>query len=120
MQVLLVEDHTDTRSVFSLLLSRSGCQIVAAKNLREARARLAEMRFDFLISDLNLPDGDGIELVREAKKAQKLRAIAVTGRESEEERASGIAAGFDHYLIKPVDFHQLRQALGVRSAQPKS
>lgn len=116
MRVLLVEDHTDTRSVFSLLLSRSGCQIVAAKNIREARTRLAEMRFDFLISDLNLPDGDGIELVREAKRIHDLTAIAVTGRESEEERASGMAAGFDHYLTKPIDFQKLRQALGKSPA----
>lgn len=111
MQVLLVEDHADTRSVLSLLLNRCGCQTVTAKNIREARSRLAEMRFEILISDLTLPDGDGLELVREAKKLQPLRAIAVTGRQSEEERAMGIEAGFDCYLTKPIDFRELRQAI---------
>jgi DNA-binding response OmpR family regulator len=111
MRVLLVEDHTDTRAVLTTLLNRCGCQIVTAKNLREARARLEEMSFEILLSDLNLPDGDGLELVREAKKVQKLKAIALTGRQSEEERALGMEAGFDLYLTKPIDFRELRKAI---------
>ena len=111
MQVLLVEDHTDTRTVLGMLLNRCGCRTVTAKNLRDAQARLQEMRFDVLISDLNLPDGDGIDLVKEAKQSQKLKAIAITGRTSDEERSAGLGAGFDCYLTKPIDFQQLRQAL---------
>jgi DNA-binding response OmpR family regulator len=112
LRVLIVEDHADTRAVLTTLLNRCGCKIVTAKNLQEARARLEKMRFEILISDLNLPDGDGLELVREAKKLQHLKAIAVTGRVSEEERVLGIEAGFDLYLTKPIDFHELRQAIG--------
>jgi DNA-binding response OmpR family regulator len=111
MKVLLVEDHSDTRSVLGMLLNRCGCQTVTAKNLNDARRRLKEMPFDILISDLNLPDGDGLDLVREAKKAHPLKAIAVTGRASEEERKQGIDSGFDCYLTKPIDFHELRIAL---------
>lgn len=111
MHVLLVEDHADTRAVLTTLLNRCGCQTVTAKNIRDARARLEEMRFEVLISDLNLPDGDGNDLVREAKKMQPLKTIALTGRSSDEERAQGVAAGFDYYLTKPIDFHELRQAL---------
>lgn len=113
MIVLFVEDHTDTRGVMSLLLNRCGCQTVTAKDLFEARARLEEMRFDFLIADLDLPDGDGVELVREAKNKQPtLKAIALTGRDTPEERSAGLEAGFDFYLTKPVDFRQLRKSLG--------
>ena len=111
MQVLLVEDHADTRTVLGTLLNRCGCRTVTAKNLQDARTRLQEMKFDILISDLNLPDGDGIDLVREAKEAQQLKAIAITGRDSEEERADGLRAGFDCYLTKPIDLQQLRRAL---------
>src|SRR5436305_1478805 len=102
MNVLLVEDHTDTRSVFSMLLNRLAYQVVTAKNLQEARSRLEEMRFDVLISDLNLPDGDGLQLVREAKELQPLKAIAITGRQSDDERTRGLEAGNDYYLTKPV------------------
>jgi CheY-like chemotaxis protein len=111
MQVLLVEDHADTRTVLGTLLNRCGCRTVTAKNLRDARARLKEMRFDVLISDLNLPDGDGTELVREVKQAQQIKAIAITGRTSDEEREAGLGAGFDCYLTKPIDLQQLRQTL---------
>lgn len=111
MKVLLVEDHTDTRALLSTLLNRCGCQTVTAKNLSDARTRLEEMRFDVLISDLNLPDGDGIDLVREAKRKQPLKAIALTGRATAEERAAGLQAGFDCYLTKPIDFQELRKAL---------
>jgi CheY-like chemotaxis protein len=83
MQVLLVEDHTDTRTVLGTLLNRCGCQTVTAKNLADARGRLKDMRFDVLISDLNLPDGDGIDLVREAKGVQQLTAIAARRTRSE-------------------------------------
>ena len=111
MQVLLVEDHADTRALLGTLLNRCGCQKVTAKNIRDARARLQEMQFQVLISDLNLPDGDGIDLVREAKRTHQIKAIAITGRSSDEERDAGLAAGFDSYLTKPIDFKQLRQAL---------
>jgi|ERR1044071_1922754 len=111
MTVLLVEDHADTRSVLEMLLNRCGCQTVSAKNLKEAHARLKEMPFDLVISDLNLPDGDGLDLVREAKQTQKLTTIAITGRTSNEERDRGLKAGVDCYLTKPIDYQELKKAL---------
>ena len=115
MHVLLVEDHTDTRTVLEMLLNRCGCRTVTAKTIGDARSRLQGMRFDILLTDLNLPDGDGIDLVREAKQTQELKAIAVTGRTSDDERAEGLRAGFDLYLTKPIDFRQLREALRLRA-----
>ena len=111
MTVLLVEDHADTRSVLGILLNRCGYQTVTAKSVKGARARLEEMRFDILISDLNLPDGDGLDLVREAKQKHKLTTIAITGRTSNEERDLGLKAGVDYYLTKPIDYQQLKKAL---------
>jgi len=111
MFVLIVEDHTDTCRVLGLLLNRCGCRTATVENARAARLLIQEMRFDFLISDLDLPDGDGLDLVREAKKKQNLKAIAVTGRSAPEERRAGLEAGFDFYLTKPIDFHELRQAI---------
>jgi DNA-binding response OmpR family regulator len=113
MRILVVEDHCDTRTVLATLLSRCGCQTVIAKNMKDARSRLAAMTFDALISDLNLPDGDGLDLVVEAKRLHGLKAIAVTGRTEVVERERGLRAGCDFYLTKPVDFHQLRCALGI-------
>src|ERR1700736_40991 len=112
-RVLVIEDHSDTRNVLELLLKRCGCQVVTAKNAKDARARLGEMDFDVLVSDLNLPDGDGIDLIREAKQRCNLKAIAVTGRTGAEERERGLRAGFDVYLTKPIDFQALRCAISA-------
>jgi DNA-binding response OmpR family regulator len=113
MLVLLVEDHADTREVLGTLLNRCGCQTVTAKDAHEARCRLEELPIEVLISDLNLPDGDGLSLLQEAKQKHSLiKAIALTGRDTPEERDAGLKAGFDFYLTKPIDFHELRQALG--------
>ena len=111
MQVLIVEDHTDSRAVLGTLLNHCGCRTVTAKTFKEACARLDEMRFDVLIADLGLPDGDGLELAQYAKQSQSLKTIALTARDSEEERNRGVHAGFDYYLTKPVDFHALREAI---------
>ena len=113
MRILVVEDHCDTRTLLATLLNRCGCQTVIAKNIKDARAHLAEMRFDALVSDLNLPDGDGLDLVAEAKRLQTLKAIAVTARTAAEEQERGLQAGVDVYLTKPVDFYQLRSALEI-------
>jgi DNA-binding response OmpR family regulator len=115
MTVLLVEDHADTRSVLEMLLNRSGCRTVTAKSLKDARARLKEMPFDVVISDLNLPDGDGLDLVREVKQTHKLKTIAVTGRASEDERHQGFEAGVDCYLTKPIDYQELKKAVFASS-----
>src|ERR1700745_4367167 len=108
VRILVVKDHCDTRTVLATLLSRCGCQTVIAKNMKDARSQLAAMSFDALVSDLNLPDGDGLNLVAEAKRLHGLKAIAVMGRSEVVEQDRGLRAGYDVYLTKPVDFHQLR------------
>ncbi len=112
MIILLVEDHADTRMVLTSLLGRSGYRIISAKRVEEASKLLAAMRFDILLSDLGLPDGDGLDVVREAKALQPhIRAVALTARGSEKDEELGRAAGFDSYLTKPFDLHELRLAL---------
>ena len=64
---LLVEDHSSTAEVLKRLLLRAGHQVQTADSLAEARRWLAKGDFDLLISDLGLPDGSGLELVRDAK-----------------------------------------------------
>ena len=115
MIILLLEDHTDTRMVLTSLLGRSGYRIISAKRVREALQLLADMRFDVLLSDLGLPDGDGLDVVREAKALQPhIRAVALTARGSQKDEEVGRAAGFDHYLTKPFDLHELRLALQAK------
>ena len=112
VHILLVEDHEDTRSCLSRLLLRCGHDVAAAENVRDALLLLDNLRFDVLLSDIGLPDGDGLQLVAAAKRRQKFRqTVALTAWDTAEDRERGRRAGFDHYLTKPLDFRKLRGVL---------
>ncbi len=101
--------------MLSGLLQHCGHNPISANSVTEALELLAHNQVDVLLSDLGLPDGDGLELVAQAKKMQPgLTAIALTARGSEHDLELGERAGFDHYLTKPFDFHQLRTILNSR------
>ena len=98
--------------MLTALLGRSGYRIISANRAEKAVELLGQMRFDVLLSDLGLPDGDGLDVVRKAKALQPhIRAIALTARGSEDDYRLGREAGFDDYLTKPFDLQQLRAAL---------
>ena len=111
LQILVVEDHGDTRRVLTGLLGHFGHTISAADTVQSALAFLRAKRFDAIVSDLGLPDGSGCEVIREAKRRQGLTGVALTARGEEDDVARGRAAGFDYHLTKPVDFAQLRTVL---------
>jgi DNA-binding response OmpR family regulator len=114
MNILIVEDHQDTRRVLSTLLRRADHEVITATGVSDALQLLENMRVNVLLSDLGLPDGDGLDLVTKAKRLQpKIKAVALTARESKTDYQRGQEAGFDHYLTKPFDFHELRTLLGV-------
>jgi len=114
MNILIVEDHQDTRRVLSALLGRADHEVITASGVTEAVKLLENVRVNVLLSDLGLPDGDGLELVTKAKAIQpNIRAIALTARDSKKDQQLGQQAGFDHYLSKPFDFHELRTLLGM-------
>jgi CheY-like chemotaxis protein len=113
MRILVVEDHGDSRLVLSNLLRHWGYDVTATGCMREAVRLVNDAPFDVLVSDLGLPDGDGIDLVGEVRTLQpRIKTVALTGRESESDRERGKAAGFHDYLTKPIDFQELRSVLG--------
>ncbi len=114
MNILLVEDHDDSRIVLSNLLIHCGYEVATAANMRDALLLLSDLRFDVLLSDIGLPDGSGLELVAEARKRQTWKkTVALTALDRVWERELGLLAGFDEYLTKPFDFHQLRALLAA-------
>jgi len=112
VNILLVEDHSDSREVLSSLLTHCGHEVTTAANIEDALILLGHLRFEVLPSDIGLPDGNGLELVAEAKKRQPWKkTIALTACEQNGDRELGLQAGFDEYLTKPFDFHLLRSLL---------
>ena len=111
LQILVVEDHGDTRRVLTGLLGHFGHSISAADNVESALAFLRAKHFDAIVSDLALPDGSGCDIIREAKHRQQLTGVVLTANDEEDEVARGRDAGFDYHLTKPIDFAQLREVL---------
>ena len=112
MNILLVEDHEDTRRVLTTLLEHAGHRAIVASGYAEALRLLVRVPADILLCDLGLPDGDGLDLVTKAKALRpKIRTIALTARASQADKELGRQAGFDHYLTKPFNFHELRTLL---------
>jgi PAS domain S-box-containing protein len=111
LQVLIVDDHAETLRVLSALLRKRGHIVATADSSQGALQTLEGGQFDVLISDIGLPDGNGYELVREAKKRQPLKGIALSGFGMEEDLRVGKEAGFDYHLTKPVEFQKLEGVL---------
>lgn len=114
-RILLVEDHADTAAILARLLRRMGHDVLLADTLQGAR-KLAEreMRLapiDLVMSDLGLPDGSGLDLMRELSSSYGLRGIALSGFGMDSDLEESRAAGFARHLTKPIDIATLRATL---------
>jgi two-component system CheB/CheR fusion protein len=114
LQILLVEDNGDTADMMVNLLQLEGHSVQTAADVVTAVDTAAHGTFDLLVSDLGLPDGSGLDLMRELRsRGQALPAIVVSGYGQEEDLAHSRAAGFSAHLIKPVDPNRLLTAISV-------
>lgn len=110
--ILLVEDHVSTRETLQKLLTRRTYQVIAAGSVAEALVHAQDRTFDFLVSDVGLPDGDGYQLMAEVRKAQPaIRGIALSGYGMEDDLQRSQAGGFAIHLVKPVSITSLEKAL---------
>ncbi len=116
LRLLLVEDHEPTLLVLTRLLTRAGHAVSSASRVAAARELASRQTFDLMISDIGLPDGTGIELMKELRHAHGLRGVALSGYGMEEDLRRSREAGFEVHLVKPVDFGQLRRTLAQFTA----
>jgi signal transduction histidine kinase/CheY-like chemotaxis protein len=108
--ILIVEDHKDTSDVLRRILENSGYAVKACSGAGEARDAVKEQKFDLVISDIALPDGSGLDLMRDFQ-ARGLSGIALSGFGTQDDVAASKAAGFAIHLTKPVDLDRLRNAI---------
>ncbi len=111
-QILVIDDEPDLRTLYELTLLREGYRVEAAGDLAQARALLRDRHFDAVITDMRLPDGLGLELLREMVSLQRSeRCVVITAYGSAENAVEALKAGAFDYLTKPVDLKQLRSAV---------
>jgi PAS domain S-box-containing protein len=109
--LLLVEDHEDTLRVLSRLLTRHGYRVTTATSLAAARQAATADGFDLLVCDLHLPDGNGLDLIRQLAARGPIQGIALSGYGTDRDLQASRDAGFRAHLTKPVDFPTLLETL---------
>ncbi|HEY4757101.1 MAG TPA: ATP-binding protein, partial [Chthoniobacterales bacterium] len=110
-RLLVVEDHEPTLAVLARLLREQSHEVMTASTVKDALTLASENVFDFVISDLGLPDGNGIDLMVHLRADYGLRGIALTGYGMAEDLARTEQAGFLAHLVKPINFDQLHDVL---------
>jgi CheY-like chemotaxis protein len=118
-RILVIDDDGPTRELLTEVLTHDGHAVVAESTGAGGRDRAIAESFDLILSDIGLPDLDGIQLVQQLRAAGVVTPIiALSGRAAEIDRQKGRAAGFDAYLFKPIKARVLRAEVARRLAEP--
>jgi two-component system, NtrC family, response regulator PilR len=121
LRLLVVDDEPDLRTLYELTLVREGYDVQSAGSVEEAWSLLQSERFHLVITDMRMPDGSGLDLLRRLDDAARPeKAVVITAHGSAENAVEALKAGAYDYLTKPVDLRQFRavvaSALGRGSA----
>lgn len=111
LRILLVEDHPDTRKATARLLRMLGHEVATADGVSTGLQVAESGSFDLVISDLGLPDGSGLDLMRQIKQRFGFKGIALSGFGMDTDLLNSTDAGFDCHLVKPVPLEQLEAAI---------
>lgn len=111
-KALVVDDHEDSARGLEMMLKTLGYETDVATDGIDALRRASVFQPDLFLLDINMPKLDGYDtcgVIRAQPWAGKVRLVAVTGESHEEVQQRSEKAGFDAYLLKPVDFADLRR-----------
>src|SRR5687768_409892 len=127
LQILVVDDHRDTVEVFALVLRQRGHHAFTATSYSEALEMMRERSFDLLVADMELPDGDGLQLLPNLReRCPSARGIVLSGFHDPDSMQRAQQKGFDDYVIKPATIERIDAAICkcasqfVPSASPRS
>jgi len=112
--ILIVEDDKKLNDGIKLALKNPGYQFYQAHTLKEARQLLKSHQIDLMLLDVNLPDGNGIDFVKEIRKTSSVKIIIITINNMEIDIVSGLEAGANDYITKPFSLMVLRARADVQ------
>lgn len=114
MKILIVDDCQTTRKLLTLYLKVKGFEVVSAENGLDAIEKLASHEVNLILSDLNMPFMDGIELIKTLKadpNMSHIPVLMVTTEADPEEKQKAMEAGASEYLVKPVTAEMVTQSI---------
>ena len=119
LRIFVVEDHKDTLKALQLYLEQLGHVVLFAQTKAQALKEIPASHCQILISDINLPDGNGWELMQEIENSRPTYAIALSGRGMKADRAMSAEVGFRHHVVKPIFPGKLDALLEEATAELK-
>ncbi|HEX7436608.1 MAG TPA: two-component system response regulator KdpE [Caldimonas sp.] len=106
-RVLIVEDDAAIRRFVRQTLEAAGYQVFETESLKRGLIETGTRKPDLVILDLGLPDGDGVDLIRDVRGWSSLPIIVLSARSNETDKIEALDAGADDYLVKPFSVYEL-------------
>lgn len=114
MKLLIVDDDKTTRKLLGMYLKGKGYEVVAAENGLDAMEKLGTENINLIVTDMNMPYMDGIELTRTLRADANMKnipIIMVTTEADEDEKKKAFEAGVDDYLVKPTNAEAISESI---------
>jgi len=115
-KILLVEDNTESRYLFSFILKRAGCEVIQAMNGKEALPLVENMVPDLIIMDIQMPEMDGYETTTILRKRPELAKVPIIGLSAfamASDREKAFQVGFTGYIEKPIELDTFVQEIST-------
>lgn len=119
-KILIIEDDKALSAGLCRALNNDSIETAAAENIRTAGTALASRSFSLVILDVNLPDGNGFDFLREIKAKYSLPVIMLTANDLESDIVSGLEQGADDYITKPFSLAILRARVNTQLRRGES
>lgn len=108
MKILLIEDEKEMRQILRQTLERENYTVESARNYQEALSKVGVYEYDCILLDIGLPDGNGLEILKELKRQDKSDGvIIISAKNSLDDKLKGLNLGADDYLSKPFHMAEL-------------
>lgn len=111
--ILIIEDDRILNRGVSFALKKEGYDILSAYTKLEGKQIILNNKIDFLLLDINLPDGNGIELCREIREKVSFPIVYFTANDTEEDMVKGFESGCDDYIAKPFSVELLKHKISA-------
>ncbi len=119
-RIMVVEDDKNMNKGIQLALRQEGYCFVACRTLAEARVALKSQKTDLILLDVNLPDGNGMDFIREIRRQYQTPIILLTVNDMEMDIVMGLEAGANDYITKPFSLMVLRARVAVQLRPQKN
>ena len=106
-RILVVEDEADIRRFVRMSLVAADFEVIEADSVQRGLIEAGTRRVDLVVLDLGLPDGDGVDLIRDLRAWSDMPVLVLSARTTEEDKITALDAGADDYLVKPFGAREL-------------